>query len=97
MELEAFIETIDGVELVAVVGIPDPVAVDLPAAVVIKQKLNETLTEQKIIEAVAARFPTQKHLTGGVYFVDELPMTPNGKIQKRFVRDIAIKRRANLL
>lgn len=30
-----------------------------------------------------------KHLDGGVYFVDEFPMTPSGKIIRQKVKDIA--------
>jgi acyl-coenzyme A synthetase/AMP-(fatty) acid ligase len=94
LELETFIETIEGVELVSVVGIPDPEAVDVAAAIIVKRKGFEALNESQVKDAVASKFPHYKHLHGGVYFVDELPMTANGKIQKRFVKEIAVKKRA---
>lgn len=89
-EIENVIESIEGVELVSVVGIPDPVATNLPAAVVVKRSEYEELSEETIIDYVAARLPEYKQLHGGVHFIDELPMTPSGKIQKRFVKVFAI-------
>lgn len=90
-EIENIIESIEGVEFVSVVGIPDPVATNLPAAVIVKRPEFEDLTEQFIIDYVAEKLPECKHLHGGAHFIDELPMTPSGKIQKRFVKVIAIK------
>lgn len=90
-EIENIIESIEGVELVSVVGIPDPIATNLPAAVVVRRPGFEELTEAFIIEYVAEKLPEYKHLHGGVHFVDELPMTASGKIQKRYVKVIALK------
>lgn len=78
---------------VCVVGVPDSFMIDyLPTAVVIKQPNSDHLTDEVITKAVADKFPTQKHLHGGVYFVDSLPMTPTGKFKKKLVTDIATKR-----
>lgn len=91
-EIENIIASIEGVELVSVVGIPDPIATNLPAALVVKRpEFEDDLTEQFIMDYVAERLPEYKHLHGGAHFVDELPMTASGKIQKRFVKVIAIK------
>lgn len=90
-EIENIIESIEGVELVSVVGIPHPVSTNLPAAVIVKRPDFEDLTEQFIMDYVAEKLPEYKHLHGGVHFVDELPMTATGKIQKRFVKVIAMK------
>lgn len=90
-EIENVIESIEGVELVSVVGIPDSIATNLPAAVVVKRFEFDELTEQFIIDYVAERLPEYKQLHGGVHFVDEIPMTPSGKIQKRYVKVIALK------
>lgn len=91
-EIENIMESIEGVEFVAVVGIPDSIARNLPAAVVVKRPEFDELTEKFIIDYVAERLPEYKQLHGGVYFVDELPMTPSGKILKRFVKVIAIEK-----
>ena len=54
-ELEAHILKIDGVQNVCVVGIPDILAGDLAAAVVIKE-MNSLITEQDIVDEVASEF-----------------------------------------
>lgn len=91
VEIESVIESIEGVELASVVGIPDSVCTNLPAAVVVKRDGFDDLSEQFIINYVAEKLPEYHQLHGGVYFVDELPMTQNGEIQKRFVKVIAIR------
>lgn len=90
-EIENIIAEIEGVEFVSVVGIPDPKATNLPAAIIVKRPEFEELTEQFIVDYVAEKLPEYKHLHGGAYFVDEIPMTANGIIQKRFVKVLAIK------
>lgn len=50
----------------------------------------ESLVDHDIMSAVAEKLPFFKQLYGGIYFVDEMPMTPNGKILRRTVREIAI-------
>lgn len=89
-EIEEFIAEIDGVLMVAVVGIPNDMVTDLPAAVVI-QKSNSQLTAEDIYQKVASELAEFKWLRGGVYFTDELPLTPSGKIIRRKVKDIALE------
>lgn len=77
-------------KIVSVVGIPDPVATDLPAAVFVRKAGYEDLTEEEIVRIVSERLPLRKHLLGGAHLVDELPMGANGKIQTRMVQQIAL-------
>lgn len=91
-EIENIIESIEGVELVSVVGMADPIAKDLPTAVIIKRSGFEHLTEEYVKTFVAQRLPSYKQLHGGVFFVRQLPMTPSGKIQKRLVKDLVAKK-----
>lgn len=90
-EIENIIESIDGVKSVVVVGIPDKLATNLPAAVIVKQAGFERLTEEFIKNRVAAKLSNHKHLHGGVYFVDEFPLTASGKIKKRLVLEQVIE------
>ncbi|CRK91364.1 CLUMA_CG005037, isoform A [Clunio marinus] len=87
-ELETFIQKIEGVKTVCVVGIPDYISGDLASAIVVKEE-NSYLTEQDIVDEVTRFFPQFKRLHGGVYFVDSLPITPSGKIKKVEVRKMA--------
>lgn len=54
-EIEACIMKIEGVKGVCVVGIPDILAGDLAAAVIVKEG-NSFLTEQDIVDEVASKF-----------------------------------------
>jgi acyl-CoA synthetase (AMP-forming)/AMP-acid ligase II len=89
-EIEDVIKSIEGVETVCVVGIPDSICTNLPAAVIVKKTEFNDLSEQFIIEYVAEKLPEYNQLHGGVYFVDELPRE-GVNIQKRFVKVIAIR------
>ena len=75
------IEKIPGIQTVCVIGIPDLVAGDLPAAIIIKTP-QSNVTEQLILNLCERELTDFKKLRGGVHFVDEIPMTPSGKIQK---------------
>lgn len=74
---------------VCVVGIPDIVAGDLPAAVIVRNT-DSNITEQEIQEIVARNFADSRKLRGGVYFTDSLPVTPSGKVLRRKAREFAL-------
>lgn len=77
----------DGVESVAVVGIPNVETSYLACAVIIKR--HKRLNEQDVIDHVAQKLPNYKQLHGGVIFVEEFPMTPSGKVIKRLIQTFA--------
>lgn len=88
-EIEMIIQRVKGVVMCCVVGIPDEVYGDLPAAAVVKLPDSE-ITEKDVKEAVAEKLSDFKHLRGGVYFVDGLPRTVSGKVKVNVVRDMLI-------
>ncbi|KAL7018233.1 hypothetical protein ACKWTF_010682 [Chironomus riparius] len=88
-EIENIIEAIEGVESVCVIGIRDSKVTNLTAAVVVKKANFEGLNEHDILSTVAERLPHTKHLYGGVYFVDEMPIGINGRILRTIVQEIA--------
>ena len=69
---------------VAVIGVPDHRAGEIPKAFVVRQG---DVTSEAIIEYVAKRVTPQKKLRGGVEFVDKIPKSPSGKILRRFLRN----------
>lgn len=89
-ELEELIGQHSGVSAVSVVGIPDDISTDLPAAVIVRME-NSNVTEEEIYDLVAKDMSDFKKLRGGVFFVEKLPMTISGKIQKNKVKELAIK------
>ncbi|XP_059608149.1 uncharacterized protein LOC132255990 [Phlebotomus argentipes] len=85
-DVEQVIEKHPAVFQVALVGIPDPLCIDLPAAAVVK-KDGCHVTEQEIIELVDSNVMDAMRLRGGVFFMDNLPMTPSGKVKKNVIRN----------
>lgn len=85
------IQTLDWVEFVAVVGIPNDTTFNLIAAVIKKKPGYGDINEQEVIDKVANSLPEYKQLHGGVYFVESFPSTATGKIQKRDTKDLAVK------
>lgn len=79
-ELEALLHTHPNVLDVAVVGIPDEEAGELPKAFIVPKG---DITEREIIEYVADRVSPHKKLRGGVEFIEQIPKTASGKILKR--------------
>jgi len=80
-ELEDVIRRHPGVNDVAVVGVPDERAGELPRAYVVRK--NRNVAEQSIIDYVAERVAPHKKLGAGVMFVETLPKNQTGKILRR--------------
>merc|ERR1711936_206604 len=79
--LKDLIKQHEGVLEVAVTGIPDERAGEMPRAYVIR-KTRKACNEQDIMKFVAAHAAPHKRL-GGVMFVDSLPKTQTGKVLRR--------------
>ncbi|MCC5952358.1 MAG: AMP-binding protein [Acidimicrobiia bacterium] len=84
-ELEALVVTHPEVADVAVVGIPDDEAGELPKAFVVR-KPEATLDEATLMAWVADQVAHYKQLRV-VTFVDEIPKSASGKILRRLLRD----------
>jgi 4-coumarate--CoA ligase len=84
-ELEALIITHPAVADVAVIGVPDVEAGELPKAFVVA-KPGATVTPAEIQEFVAPHVATYKQVRL-VELVDEIPKSPSGKILRRLLRD----------
>ncbi|XP_055325727.1 uncharacterized protein LOC129579599 [Sitodiplosis mosellana] len=89
-EIQQFLDQIDGVDESCVVPVPISKYVLAPAAVIIKTK-NSACTEEFIYDAVSNSFADHKRLRGGVYFVNSIPRTATGKVNRRLVAEMALK------
>lgn len=89
-EVEDVIMEIQEVRDVCVVGLYDEILVDVPGALVIKREGSE-LRVETIERYVASRTPFYKHVTGRVFFVQNLPRNSAGKVIRRLARDICEK------
>jgi len=84
-ELEALIVTHPKVMDVAVIGVPDVSAGELPKAFVVVKPGME-MTEDEVKEHVAAHVASYKHIRI-VEFTDAIPKSASGKILRRMLRD----------
>lgn len=80
-------EGLPDIGLIAVVGIPNPQYVSLPAALIVKHPGSD-LVEEMVHNYAKAHLPHYQYLRGGVYFVNELPMTANGKVLRKKVKEM---------
>ena len=83
-EIEGLIATLPGVEYVAVVGKPDARLSEVPVAFIVSAASGPKQAQQVIAHCkgkiASFKIPVE------CYFVDALPMTPTGKIQKEILR-----------
>jgi fatty-acyl-CoA synthase len=87
MEVEAFLMNHPAIKMAAVVGVPDARLSEVAAAFV-QLEPGFTLTAREVIEHCRGRLASFK-LPRHVAFVDELPMTSTGKVQKVKLRERA--------
>nr|CAD7458247.1 unnamed protein product [Timema tahoe] len=83
-ELESILLTHPAVKDVAVVGIPEPVFGELPLAYIVKQP-GVSVKEEEIHKFLNVEVSSYKRLRGGVKFVDFIPKTSTGKIQRKLL------------
>ena len=84
-ELEALLITHPEVNDVAVIGIPDESAGELPKAFIVRSPGSE-VTAEGLQAFVAEHVASYKHIRL-VEFIDEIPKSASGKILRRLLRD----------
>jgi long-chain acyl-CoA synthetase len=84
-EIEEAIYENPKVAQVAVFGLPDPTFGEVVAAAVVAHRGQELSEEE--VRAQAARRVTKFKLPSRVFFLDDLPISANGKVLKRALRD----------
>ncbi|XP_059481833.1 uncharacterized protein LOC132200407 [Neocloeon triangulifer] len=86
-ELEEILIKMDGIADVAVVGVPDEIAGELPKAYVVK-KPGSNITEDEVCTFLEPHVANFKHLKGGVQFVNEIPKNAAGKVLRKNLKDL---------
>ena len=81
---------LDGVQLAAAVGRPDPHAGEVPVAYVQLQEGAE-LTEEKILDYLKKEMGERAAIPKEVFIIEQIPLTPVGKIFKPSLRWEAIE------
>ncbi len=87
-EVEGYLLEVPGVAEVAVVGYPDEKLSEVPVAYVVRSPTS-TVTAEELIGRCKGRIAGYK-VPRAVIFVDEMPMTPSGKIRKVVLRERAL-------
>ena len=90
MEVEAFLMSHPGINLAAVVSLPDSRLSEVAVAFV-KREPGHAPAEADVIAACRGRVASFK-IPRHVIFVDDFPMTSSGKIQKVKLREEALRR-----
>jgi fatty-acyl-CoA synthase len=90
MEVEAYLMTHPAVDLAVVISYPDSRLSEVGIAYV-RSKAGQSLEESGLIDYCRGRIASFK-IPRRVVFIDELPMTSSGKIQKAKLREDALKR-----
>ncbi|XP_077991036.1 uncharacterized protein LOC144445371, partial [Glandiceps talaboti] len=83
-ELEELLLTNPDIQDVAVIGLPDEEAGELPKAFVVPK--SDKLTPEDVIKFVEAKVAPHKKLRGGVEFMELIPKSASGKILRRILR-----------
>uniref|UniRef100_A0A182SN20 AMP-binding enzyme C-terminal domain-containing protein n=1 Tax=Anopheles maculatus TaxID=74869 RepID=A0A182SN20_9DIPT len=81
-ELEELLRSHESVVDAAVVGMPHPVAGEVPRAFVVT-KPSARVTEDDLKAFIAEKVAVYKRLDGGVTFLDSIPKNASGKILRR--------------
>jgi acyl-coenzyme A synthetase/AMP-(fatty) acid ligase len=90
-ELESIVLQIPGVADVAVIGIPDALAGEIPRAFVVRHPDSQNLTEAEVQEYVEPKVASYKKLAGGVKFIDVIPRNPAGKVLRQQLKVLGEK------
>jgi long-chain acyl-CoA synthetase len=89
LEVENLILTCRGVKAAVLVGLPDPIYGEIPAAAIICEP-GMAVTQDDIVAGLRGKIANFK-LPKRVEILDEFPATPSGKIQKNKLREILIR------
>jgi len=90
MEVEAFLMSLAGVNLAAVVSFPDARLSEVGVAFV-RREPGHPVTDGDVLAQCKGRIASFK-IPRHVIFIDDFPMTSSGKIQKVKLREEALKR-----
>jgi len=90
MEVEAFLMSLTGINLAAVVSFPDARLSEVGVAFV-RREPGHALSDAEVLAHCKGRIASFK-IPRHVIFVDDFPMTSSGKIQKVKLREEALRR-----
>ena len=81
LEVEQVLHSVNGVKEAAVIGIPDQVLGEAICAFVVAQP--EVKLDERIVKKICAQRLENFMVPKKVVFLDQMPKSPNGKIDKK--------------
>jgi len=87
IDLENVVMNHEGVKTAAAISVPHPKWAERPLLVVVKNVGYENLKKEDLLKWLSARV-AKWWIPDDVVFVDEIPFTATGKIEKKKLRDI---------
>lgn len=90
--LEAILVGHPAVRAAVVLGVPHEEDGEHPLAVIVKAEGAEDVKAEELVRYVNSRVDERKKLRAGVVFVDEIPCTPSGKVQRRLLKETVLKK-----
>nr|CAH7743721.1 unnamed protein product [Callosobruchus chinensis] len=75
----------------AVIGRPHDEDGDHPLAIIVLEESHKETTPEEIEKYIEERVSDKQRLRGGVKFVQNIPMTPSGKIKRRELRRMVLE------
>lgn len=89
LDIEEFLSQRFGLLRTCAVGIPDHKHGNDLLAVTIQKGTDEIkVTDTDLIKTFAQELADHKRIRGGVYFLDQFPLTPSGKVKRNEVKQI---------
>ena len=93
-EIESVVLNLNTIAECAAVSLPDKLEGNLVSLFVVKKNTSSTSMDDKINLAIKKNFGVFA-LPKNIYYLDHLPKTKSGKILRRLLRDILIKKNSN--
>jgi len=86
-EIENVLIKMDGVADIAVVGIPDEKAGELPKAYIVRNA-GSKISAEDVAEYLKPKVAEFKQLKGGIKFIDAIPKSAAGKILRKDLKNL---------
>lgn len=88
--LEGILHEHVAVKVAVVFGVPHDEDGEHPLGVVIRSDDAPDIDAETLVEYVNNRVDDRQKLRAGIVFVDKIPYTPTGKIQRKLLRDMIL-------
>ena len=85
--MEDVIRKAPGIVDVAVIGVKDDRAGEVPKAFVVRA--SDEVTEDQVNRFLEDKVAKYKRLSGGITFLAELPKSPTGKVLRKELRNLS--------